>query len=189
MKRSLEERVEEVVREEISLASFDPQWMQMFQTEADFLRARLPNSIVKRIEHFGSTAIPGMTAKPIIDILIEVTSLEETVKQIVPILESEGYEYFWRTDVSPPYAWFIKRDSKGNRTHHLHFVERDSKLWERPFFRDYLIEFPELAGEYSRLKYELASKFPSDRVAYSKGKAAFIDEVTEKALRYYRESN
>jgi GrpB-like predicted nucleotidyltransferase (UPF0157 family) len=130
-----------------------------------------------------------MTAKPIIDILIEVSSLTETVKQIVPILESVGYDYFWRTDVSPPYAWFIRRDAKGIRAHHLHFVESDSKLWERLRFRDYLNEFPEVAQEYSRLKLELAAKFPTDRVAYSKGKAEFIDDITEKALRFYSESD
>jgi GrpB-like predicted nucleotidyltransferase (UPF0157 family) len=126
-----------------------------------------------------------LAAKPIVDILVEVSSLQETKEIIVPLLESEGYEYFWRTDVSPPYAWFIKRDSGGKRTHHIHMVEADSKLWERLYFRDYLREFAEEGRRYEELKRHLAEKYPNDRVGYTEGKSGFVVEVTEKAKRYY----
>jgi len=142
LKKRLEQRIKDAICEEISIVPYNPEWPILFDNEAEFLRFKLPESLIKRIEHFGSTAIPGLAAKPIIDILVEVSSLAEAQKQIVPLLESEGYDYFWRTDTEPAYAWFIKRDAEGKRTHHIHMVEADSKLWERLYFRDYLRKFP-----------------------------------------------
>jgi len=185
LKKSLEQRIEEAIREEVSIVPYDPRWPNLYEHEAAFLRNKLPQSVVIKIEHFGSTAVPGLAAKPVIDVLVQVSSLEETKEQIVPILEAEGYDYFWRTDVSPAYAWFIKRDSKGGRTHHIHMVEADSKLWERLYFRDYLREFPEEAKHYTELKQFLAEKYPKDRIAYTQGKAEYVIAITERAKRRY----
>ena len=185
MKKSLEQRIEEAIREEISIAPYDPEWPNLYEKQAVFLRGKLPQSVVIKIEHFGSTAIPGLAAKPVIDVLVQVSSLEETKEQVVPILEAEGYDYFWRTDVSPAYAWFIKRDSEGKRTHHIHMVEADSKLWERLYFRDYLREFPEEAKRYAELKRSLAERCPNDRIAYTEGKAEYVKAITEMAQRHY----
>ena len=99
MKKSLEQRIEEAIREEISIVPYDPEWPQLYESEAVFLRSALPQSVIIKIEHFGSTAVPGLAAKPVIDVLVQVSSLEETREQIVPLLEAEGYDYFWRTDV------------------------------------------------------------------------------------------
>jgi GrpB-like predicted nucleotidyltransferase (UPF0157 family) len=189
VKKSLEQRIEEAVREEITIVQYDRRWPHLFQTEVEFLRANLPGSLLKKIEHFGSTAIPGLSAKPIVDMLIEVVSLDDTKTQIVPILESEGYDYFWREDVSPPYAWFIKRDSEGKRTHHLHMVEGDSVLWDRLYFRDYLREFPEEAQRYAELKQSLAANHPNDRIAYTAGKSEYIQSVTATAKQFYARPN
>ena len=186
MGKSLEQRIEEAVREEISIVPYNPGWPRLFEIEAENLRSRLPESEIKRIEHFGSTAVPGLAAKPVIDILLEVRSLEETKRLIAPLLESDGYEYFWRTDTSPPYAWFIKRDSQGRRTHHIHMVEADSRLWERLYFRDYLREFPDEARRYEELKRHLSEKYPDDRIAYTKGKTEFVVALTKEALQYYQ---
>lgn len=186
MKKTPEQRVEEAIREEVFIVPYDPEWPNLFSSEEKFLRSKLPKSLVVRVEHFGSTAVAGLAAKPVIDILVEVSSLKETRKQIVPILEAEGYDYFWRTDTSPAYAWFIKRDSEGKRTHHIHMVEADSNLWERLYFRDYLREFPDEAGHYAELKQSLSKKYPNDRAAYTKGKTEFIASMTEKARRYYK---
>ncbi len=183
--KSLEQRIEEAIREEVSIAPYDSNWPQLYEREATVLRHILPKAVVIKIEHFGSTAVPGLAAKPIIDMLVEVSSLAETQEQIVPILEAAGYNYFWRTDVAPPYAWFIKRDSQGKRTHHIHMVEGESRLWERLFFRDYLTEFPEEAKHYAELKQSLAEKFPHDRIAYTEAKTEYVVEVTERAKRYY----
>ncbi len=185
MKKSLAQRIEEAIREEISIAPYNSEWPMLFEMEANFLRSKLPASLVNRIEHFGSTAVPGLAAKSVIDILVEVSSLEETKKQIVPLLEAAGYDYFWREDVQPAYAWFIKRNPEGRRTHHLHMVEADSKLWERLYFRDYLREFSHEARRYEELKKSLADQHPNDRVAYTDGKAEFVVALTEKAKRYF----
>jgi len=185
MEKSLQQRIDEAVRESISIVPYDPRWPALFEAEADYLRRTLPQRLVRRIEHFGSTAVPALAAKPIIDILIEATSLEETQEHIVPILTSQGYEYFWRTDVQPPYAWFIKRDHQHRRTHHLHFVEADSVLWERLLFRDYLRQFPDEARRYAELKGSLAEAFPNDRVAYAQGKTEYIAAITEKARQFF----
>jgi GrpB-like predicted nucleotidyltransferase (UPF0157 family) len=185
LKKSLKQRIDEAIREEVSLAAYDPRWPDLYRLEALSLRRKLPKSIVVRIEHFGSTAVPGLAAKPIIDLLVEVTSLAETRKQVVPLLEAEGYDYFWRTDVSPAYPWFIKRDSRGRRTHHIHMVEANSKLWERLYFRDYLRDFPEEAKKYAELKQLLAEKYAHDRMGYTAGKAEYVMAITEKARRHY----
>jgi GrpB-like predicted nucleotidyltransferase (UPF0157 family) len=185
LKKSLEQRIEEVIREEIIIVPYDPEWPCQFNIEAENLKKTLPESLVIRIEHFGSTAIPGLAAKPIIDILVGVRSLEETRKLIVPLLEKENYEYFWRTDTSPPYAWFIKRSQEGTRTHHIHMVEEDSKLWERLYFRDYLREFKDEAKRYEVLKRSLSEKYPNDRIAYTEGKTEFVISVTEIAKQYF----
>lgn len=185
MKKSLEQRIAEAICEEIEIAPYDPEWPELFEHEAEFLRRKLPPSLVIRVEHFGSTAIAGVASKPVIDILVEVSSLEETQKQIVPLLEAEGYDYFWRTDRPPPYAWFIKRNSKGKRTHHIHMVEADSRLWERLYFRDFLREFPGEAQRYQALKLSLSAKYPHDRIAYTEGKTDYVTAVTERAKRHY----
>ena len=188
MDAKLRNRIEELVHEEVAIVQYDPAWPKMFEEEAAFLRWKLPQNLVKRIEHFGSTAVPGLSAKPIIDILVEVTSLDETKKQIVPLLEAEGYEYFWRPafgDDGPPYyAWFIKRNSKCKRTHHIHMVEADSELWDRLYFRDYLRQFPAEAKCYDELKRKLSEEYPNDRPNYTKEKSEFILTVTKKAKEY-----
>jgi GrpB-like predicted nucleotidyltransferase (UPF0157 family) len=189
MDKDLKKRIEKVVAEEVSLVPYSRKWPDLFEKERDFLRGKLPKKIVKRIEHFGSTAIPGMPAKPIIDILVEVSSLDETKKQIVPILETEGYDYFWRPTIGnepPYYAWFIKRDSKGSRSHHIHMVEADSPLWDRLYFRNYLKEFPQEAKRYEDLKKTLSEKFKKDRVKYTLQKTKLIVTLTKKAKEYYK---
>jgi len=189
---TLEERIKRVVQEEIAIVPYNPAWPQTFEQEKRHLLACLPNELVKRIEHFGSTAIPDLAAKPIVDILVEVTSLEETKRRIVPVLEAQGYDYFWRPtrgDDGPPfYAWFIKRDATGKRTHQLHMVEKDLEDWDRLLFRDYLIEHPRIAREYQSLKLNLAHEHPNDRVAYTHGKTEFIVAVTRAAKEYYQQS-
>jgi GrpB-like predicted nucleotidyltransferase (UPF0157 family) len=186
-------RINELVKEEICIEPYNSEWPALFKKEKEFLIKLLPGTIVKRVEHFGSTAVKGLSAKPVVDILVEVSSFEETIEKIVPLLASEGYEYFWRpvsnNEADVYYAWFIRRNSIGKRTHHIHMVEKNSRLWDRLFFRDYLIEFPDAAKKYEKLKNKLAFNYPNDRVSYTKGKTDFILEMTEKAKRYYSDKN
>jgi len=189
---TLEQRIRRVVGEHIVIVPYDPRWPTLFSQEEDHLLSCLPKGLIRRIEHFGSTAVPGLASKPIVDMLVEVTELQAVKDRTAPILESQGYDYFWRPthgDDGPPfYAWFIKRDRHtGTRTHHIHMVEGHFfEHWDRLLFRDYLVEHPAIAKEYERLKFRLSSEFPNDRVAYTRAKTEFIVHVTEHAKRYYR---
>jgi GrpB-like predicted nucleotidyltransferase (UPF0157 family) len=184
---SLEERIHRVTSEPVEIVDCDPGWPESFERERRHLLECLPPDIVVRIEHFGSTAVPGLSAKPIVDVLVEVKDLRTVREQVVPVLESRGYEYFWRPtfgdDGEPFYAWFIKRDPEtGTRPHHIHMVEGGfASHWDRLLFRDYLIAHPDAAAEYGRLKRELAADLPSDRVRYTREKSDFIDRVTDEA--------
>jgi GrpB-like predicted nucleotidyltransferase (UPF0157 family) len=188
---TLEQRIQRVIQEEIAITPYDDRWPGFFSQEKEHLRSCLPRELIGRIEHFGSTAVPGLAAKPVVDMLVEVSDLQAARERIAPVLESQGYDYFWRPthgDDGPPfYAWFIKRDpSTRARTHHIHMVEPHFEgHWDRLLFRDYLIEHPSVAEEYLNLKTHLASAYPNDRVAYTRGKTQFVIEVTEQAKRYY----
>ncbi len=178
---TLKERVQQALSEEVTIVPYDFAWPELFRQEAEHLRACLPPRLIRRIEHFGSTAVPGLAAKPIIDILVEVTSLRAARVEIAPILQAQGYDYFWRPtigdEIPPWYAFFIKRDQSGTRTHHLHMITRRPAFqahWERLMFRDYLISHPDVAQEYGVLKKTLASSHPNDRLAYTLGKTDFI---------------
>ena len=190
MTETLEERIRRVVKEEVAIVGYDPTWPASFRAEKAYLLSCVPTDLIRRVEHFGSTAVPGLAAKPVVDVLVEVTDLEATKTLIAPVLEAQGYDYFWRPthgDDGPPfYAWFIKRDPRsGARTHHIHMVEGHfTQHWDRLLFRDYLIEHAEIAKEYEALKIRL-SETSRDRVDYTEGKTEFILRVTEQAKRHY----
>lgn len=175
-KETLEEKLRRVTSELVSVVPYDARWPAVFKEEKAHHLSCLPAHLIRRIEHFGSTAVPGMPAKPIVDMLVEVTDLAETQRRVVPILEDQGYEYFWRPtageDTPPYYAWFIKRDALGHRTHHIHMVEEHFELWQRLLFRDYLIEFAQVAQDYGALKQQLAESAGRDRIAYTRAKAS-----------------
>ena len=145
---TLEQRIQRVIREEIAITRYDPRWPIWFAQEKEHLQSCLPRELLGRIEHFGSTAVPGLDAKPVVDMLVEDTDLQAAMERIAPVLESQGYDYFWRPtngDDGPPFnAWFIKRDPVTKaRTHHIHMVEPHFEgHWERLLFRDFLIEHP-----------------------------------------------
>lgn len=186
--KTLEERVQRAVHEDVAIVPYDPRWPALFLQEAAHLLSHLPAGLVRRIEHFGSTAVPGLAAKPIIDMLVEVSSLRAARTEIAPMLKTQGYDYFWRPnfgdDVPPWYAFFIRRDRRGKRTHHIHMITRRSVFsehWDRLLFRDYLIAHPQVAQAYAQLKIDLAAAHPNDRIAYTNGKTAFIRSVTAQA--------
>jgi GrpB-like predicted nucleotidyltransferase (UPF0157 family) len=185
---TLEQRVQTAIREDVGITPYEHRWPVWFEKEAARLYSFIPNGLILRIEHFGSTAVPGLAAKPIVDMLIQVKSLRTARSEIAPILQARGYDYFWRPsfgdDIPPWYAFFIRRDRRGIRTHHLHMVTNRpafQEMWERLLFRDYLIAHPRAARAYERLKRELAAAHPNDRAAYTNGKSAFIQRITAKA--------
>lgn len=180
---TLEEKIQRVLKDKIELVPYDSRWPVLFEQERVHLLSCLPNELLGRIDHYGSTSIPGMTAKPVVDMLVEVFDLEAVREQVPPILEEQGYDYFWRptNNGDGAYPWFIKRDSDGQRTHHIHMVASDFNHWEGISFRDYLRTHDDAAREYEQVKKRLATDFPDDRIAYTEGKTDFISSILEYA--------
>lgn len=179
------EHVARALRERVAIAEYDPQWPLLFEAEKRHLQQVLPEGSVGRIAHIGSTAVPGLAAKPIVDMLVEVRSLLDVRSDLAPILEALGYEYFWRpsapggNDIA--YAWFIKRGADGRRTHHIHMLSPASPDWNRLTFRDYLRAHPDTAQAYATLKRRIAAEHPDDRIAYAEAKSEFIERVNALA--------
>lgn len=184
MSAALRDRIEELLREPIAIVKHDRDWSRRYADEEKFLRSALPPALVVRIDHIGSTAVPGLSAKPIIDVQVEVKDLERVKQEVAPLLESRGYEFIWRPSIgerAPFYAWFIKRDRHGRRTHHVHIVEPDAASEDRILFRDHLRRSPEEARRYEELKRALSHEHPSDRAAYTKGKTDYIAGIVREA--------
>ncbi|MBC8136992.1 MAG: GrpB family protein [Fibrella sp.] len=171
--------------DEITLLPYDVRYPTLFAAEAELLQMTSPPDLIVRIEHFGSTAIPGLAAKPIIDILLGVRSLDEARRDLIPVVESFGYSY-WRDDPNPAKLYAVKGlPPNGPRTHHLHIVEPDSTVWEQLLFRDYLRLHPDEAARYVTLKKNLAETFRNDREAYTDGKADYIQHVMTRARQAF----
>ena len=161
----------------VVIAPPDPSWAMAFEhVKTDLLLAL--GARVLAAEHIGSTAVPGLAAKPVIDVLLGVASLDD-VAPCVPILEARGWQYpvdFNRDLVGR--RFFLKRDAQGVRTHHAHFVIHQGPLWaEYLLFRDRLRASPELRGRYEQLKRDLADKFHDQRERYTASKTGFVKEV------------
>jgi GrpB-like predicted nucleotidyltransferase (UPF0157 family) len=169
--------------DEIEIVEYDSYWSTLFEQESIRILNALGSDKVVAIEHFGSTAVPGLAAKPIVDLMVGVHSLE-AAQLLIPLLEALEYVY-WRDDPRPGRMFFIKGMPPYGlgRTHHVHVVEVYGKFWERLLFRDYLRSHPEEAKCYERLKRDLAVRFRTDREGYTKGKSAYIQIIMEKARR------
>jgi GrpB-like predicted nucleotidyltransferase (UPF0157 family) len=167
--------------DEIELVEYDPRWPARFEDEAARVRAVLDPALIVGIEHFGSTAIPGMAAKPIIDILIAVRSLQEARLTTVEPLRTLDYIY-WSDNPATDRMFFVKGMPPygTGRTHHVHIVEPTAEPWLNLPFRDHLKSHPEDAERYAALKRKLATLYRFDREGYTAGKAAFIREILAK---------
>jgi GrpB-like predicted nucleotidyltransferase (UPF0157 family) len=168
--------IDPAIDEEIHLTPYEAGWPMAFTAERDRLLSLFPSQLL-RVEHFGSTAIPGMPAKPIIDILAAVASMDVADALFTPLLAA-GYTTSRAFNAMlVDRRWFM-RSSHGRRTHHLHIVAADDSVWaERLAFRDALRASAELAQRYADLKRELASRFRRDREAYTEAKSAFVASV------------
>jgi GrpB-like predicted nucleotidyltransferase (UPF0157 family) len=161
----------------VRLAPYTTDWERLFEEERTRLQSAIGEHVLD-IQHVGSTSIPGMTAKPIIDIAIAVESFEAASACIEP-MKQIGYEYAGENGI-PRRHYFVKRNPA--TTHHVHMLEIASPEWANHLlFRDYLIGHPKAATEYAALKLKLAEAFPRDRDAYTDGKAAFIQHILHLA--------
>jgi len=166
----------------VKVVDYDPNWPLIFERE----KAKILSVIAKKvvaIEHVGSTAVPGLGAKPIIDIMVGMRHLSDAQGCIGP-LETIGYEYVPEYQVSIPERRYFRKGPSNvpNKHYHLHMVEYDSDFWRRHLlFRDYLRAHPRTAKEYHRLKKELAAKYRFNRDAYTEAKTLFIESIVAKA--------
>jgi len=164
----------------IEICAPDPQWPARFEAERRLLQPLLAPWLAGPIEHIGSTAVPGLAAKPVLDIMAPVHALAASTGAIAAAA-SLGYLYHpYRAETM---HWFCK-PSPAHRTHHLHLVPGGSALWQdRLAFRDALRRSPALAAQYQALKLRLAAQFSTDREAYTDAKAPFIAAVLAHTAR------
>ncbi len=162
---------------QVELSEYNKQWPTKFETEKRQLLNLIGHFNIGSIEHVGSTAVIGLIAKPVIDIMFGVQSLADS-KPAIDILVKNGYKYWpYKDDVM---HWFCKPSDKF-RTHHLHLIPFNSTLWkERIQFRDMLRNDEVLANEYATLKTQLAESYKNDREQYTVKKWPFIKKVLGK---------
>jgi GrpB-like predicted nucleotidyltransferase (UPF0157 family) len=165
----------------VILSGYNKEWPRLFRGERKLLKAKLGNLAIA-ISHVGSTAVPGLCAKPILDIMLSVDSIEKAAKYISRF-ERCNYRVKPREEDPVPGRLFFSKDIDGLRCFHLHVTEAGSTFWkEHLLFRNVLRRDPKTVQAYSRLKRRLSKRFPDDRNAYIEGKARFIS----KTLRLQR---
>lgn len=162
------------------LADYDPAWPRRYEEE----KTRIITAIgpwTTGIEHVGSTAVPGLAAKPILDILVGLGDLDDTARCIRP-MQGIGYGYVPQYEQELPMRRYFRKGPVEHRTHHVHMVVRGTPFWiEHVRFRDWLRAHPTDAYAYERLKRDLAARFDSDREAYTRSKSDFIHVILRRA--------
>jgi GrpB-like predicted nucleotidyltransferase (UPF0157 family) len=166
-------------KRDFTIHPYQSSWKDQFEQEANILQHTL-GKLVLRIEHIGSTAVPGIHAKAIIDIMVAVKSLNKAI-QLIPLLESLGYVYR-PIDTVPEGMYFRKGQIQQYRTHHLNLVEHESRFWKNQLaFRDYLCGHAHIAAEYVELKRQIAEEFTRTHEIDPHAKTAFVTKVLEMA--------
>jgi len=167
------------VSDPVIIVDYDPRWPQRYDAE----RGQILTAIgpwTAAIEHIGSTSVPGLGAKPIIDIMVAIRSLDDAAHCIEP-LRALGYRYHPEFEDTLPERRYFNRGPRDDH-YHLHMVEPTSGFWERHLlFRDYLRTHRETAQEYERLKRALAAQYRDDRSGYTDAKTEFITTIEQKA--------
>ena len=162
----------------IRIVPYDPAWPAAYEGERAVLEEAIGGWAVGGIHHVGSTAVPGLAAKPIVDILVGVEDLERSRECFGPL---GGLEYLHAPYLADEMHWFCKPD-RDHRTHHLHLAPAGGRRFaEELAFRDRLRADPALARRYASLKRELAASLGGDRDAYTEAKSGFIRGVLAEA--------
>ena len=163
--------------DQVELVEHNPAWRDCFEAFASCLASELGPQVAQRIEHFGSTAIPGIPAKPIIDVLVEIPSFEQAKRVALPRLLGPEWEYWWYDDK----ITLVRREGLlGRCTHHVHMAPRGHEVWQGIAFRDYLRRNRADARRYADLKQQLAAAHADDREAYTRQKSAFVKDISRK---------
>lgn len=162
-------------KRDLSIMPYQSDWQEQFEREAVRLRRVLGDEAL-RIEHMGSTSIPGMAAKPIIDITVAVGSLTQAI-ELIPALEAIGYEYKPRDTIAGR-LFLAKESAPEFRTHHLSLTELGSGFWQNHFaFRDYLRSHDRMAAEYVALKEQIAEDYARTQQLDREAKSEFVARV------------
>ena len=166
----------------VEVVPHNPQWKQEFNSESQKIQKILADNVVI-IHHIGSTAIPNIYAKPVIDFLIEVKNIN-LISQQTPAMEKLGYEAMGEFGLVGR-RYFRKENPSGIRTHHVHIYQINSPEIKRHLaFRDYMLAHTQDAEQYSQLKQELARKYPNDIESYMDGKDEFVKRMEKKAIQW-----
>jgi GrpB-like predicted nucleotidyltransferase (UPF0157 family) len=165
----------------IVVCDYDPTWPTTFEQERTQVQDAL-GSMAVTVEHIGSTAVPGLAAKPIIDLLVGVHSLPQARCCCIEPLQALGYTHIVDAEAWLPGELLFRKGLPGPWTHHLHLMEHSSPRWEEFILvRDYLRRHPEVADAYADLKKALALVFDEDIAGYRNAKAPFLQAVMAKA--------
>jgi GrpB-like predicted nucleotidyltransferase (UPF0157 family) len=169
----------------IIIREHDPMWHELYLSEKLNLEKSIGLSNIARINHYGSTSVPNLHAKPTIDILLELQNDIDT-EHIISLLKGIGYNYTPQPNNPAPHMMFMKgytQSGFSGQAYHVHV--RYSGDWDELYFRDYLILNPEVLKEYGKLKLELKEKYEFDREGYTSAKSCFIKNITKQARKKF----
>ncbi|MBU3191836.1 GrpB family protein [Clostridium bowmanii] len=169
----------------IIISEPNPKWHALYLSEKCNLEQSIGLNNIVRINHFGSTSVCNLRAKPTIDILLEIHNDMDT-EQIISLLKATGYSYSLQPNNPAPHMMFMKgytQNGFNGQAFHLHI--RYSGDWDELYFRDYLILYPEIAEKYGALKLCLKEKYEFDREGYTSAKSCFIKNITEQARKEF----
>lgn len=160
----------------IEIVEYNPEWIDLYESMKDLFFGSFGDKIA-RIEHIGSTSVPGLCAKPIIDILLGVKTLEDA-DSIIPNMIELGYEYISKYEDEMPYRRYFDKVENGISKYHVHTVVINSSFWNRHIkFRNILRSDDKIRDEYCKLKKELAKKEWKDANEYADAKTEFIRRI------------
>jgi GrpB-like predicted nucleotidyltransferase (UPF0157 family) len=181
MNKSLDEMTDKELSQlfPIILSEHRSVWKRNYLKERDVVVQAVGLHNIVRISHIGSTAVPGLIAKPTIDILVEINN---NTNRLISNMQLRGHRYLEQPKKPPPHMMFIKGyTSEGFKGQAFHIHVRYSGDWNELYFRDYLLVHPEIADEYGKLKIELQKKYEHDRDGYTDAKTDFIKRITKLA--------
>jgi GrpB-like predicted nucleotidyltransferase (UPF0157 family) len=165
----------------ILIHDYDPEWPSLFLQESARIRSALGDAVLS-VEHVGSTAVPGLAAKPIIDLLVGVRSLDEVRATALDPMAELGYIYLPANERWLPGELMFRKGPPGPWTHHAHVMECTSPRWDEfILIRDYLRQHAAVADAYALLKTELASRFGEDIAGFREAKRPFLADLLRKA--------
>lgn len=166
----------------VRLENFTNIWKEMYLEEEKRLKELIGDYIIS-IEHVGSTSIPNLKSKPIIDIAITVNKLDDALK-FSELLDDNGYDFRYDGGIEKEYL--VRKGTPDNRTHYIHIVEKDSeRLNNLILFRNYMLKHPEEVINYQNLKEHLASIYSDNRKMYTSSKNEYIQNILELAKKEF----